>query len=302
MFSILRLFRFTFQDIARNFSLSFMTVFILILMLLSVNTLWSVDILTKEAVQVVKNQINVSLYFVADADQKDVDNIRKYVQMFPEVVDVTLRSKEEVLNSFEASYQVNKDVLSALDELGSNPFGPTMIIKTKEPQDYKKVIDALNVPEYAGLIEARSFDNHESALDRLQNITNRVEGIGWGLAVLFAFISFLIIFNTIRVAIYTQRTEIGIKRLVGASNWFIRGPYLLESLIFTIISVVITFGLVFLALRYIDPYLAVVFPDGFALTNYYKSHILLLFGLQTLAVLVLTMLSSVLAMRRQLKV
>lgn len=302
MFSIFRLFKFTFQDIARNFSLSFMTVFILILMLLSVNALWSVDILTKEAVQVVKNQINVSLYFVADAKQADVDNVRKYVQMFPEVTDVTVKSKEEVLNSFEASYQVNKDVLSALDELGTNPFGPTMVIKTKEPQDYKKVIDALNVPEYAGLIEARSFDNHEEALDRLQGITNRVEGVGWGLAVLFAFISFLIIFNTIRVAIYTQRTEISIKRLVGASNWFIRGPYLLESVLFTVISILVTFGLVFLALHYLDPYLAVVFPDSFALTNYYKSHILWLFGIQALAVLALTMLSSMLAMRKQLKV
>jgi len=302
MFSIFRILKFTIQDIARNFSLSFMTVFILILMLLSINTLLVVDKLAQEAVLAVKDQINVSLYFVPTANQKDVENIKKYVQMFPEVINVTVKSKEEVLNSFEASYKVNQEVLSALDELGSNPFGPTMMIKTKEPQDYKKVIDALNVPEYSGLIEARSFDNHEEALTKLQNITNRVEKVGWGLAVLFAFISFLIIFNTIRVAIYTQRAEISIKRLVGASNWFIRGPYLLESVIFTLVSIAVTIVLVFVALHYLDPYLSVVFPNGLSLTNYYKLHILWLFGWQTLAVLLLTTVSSSLAMRRQLKV
>ena len=64
---------------------------------------------------------------------------------------------------------------------------------------------------------------------------------------LFGIISFLIIFNTIRVSINTQRTEISIKRLVGASNWFIRGPYLIEAILFSIVSIVFTFGIVFIA-------------------------------------------------------
>ena len=138
--------------------------------------------------------------------------------------------------------------------------------------------------------------------ERLQNITNRIERIGFGLTVLFALISFLIIFNTIRVAITTQRVEISIKRLVGANNWFIRGPYLIESVFFTIASVVCTIGLVYLALRWIDPYLAVVLPNGFSLTNYFYSNMLMLFGVQALAVLLLTVTSSALAMRKQLKV
>ena len=151
------------------------------------------------------------------------------------------------------------------------------------------------------MIEAKSFDNHEDAIARLQNITNRIEKIGFGLTILFAVISFLIIFNTIRVAINTQRMEINIKRLVGASNWFIRGPYLVESLVFTVFSVAFTMGVVFLGLRLIDPYLAVVLPNGFSLTNYFQSNMLMLFGAQALAVLLLTVVSSGLAMRKQLR-
>ena len=301
MQSFLRVIKFAFQDLARSLSLSFMTVFILVLMLLSVNTLWSLDVLTKAAVEAVKKQIDISIYFVPSASDKNVTEIKNYVAMFPEVTDIKLQSKEDVLASFRAQHQTQKEALDALDELGANPFGPTMIVKTKEPQDYKKIIDALNVPEYTNLIEAKSFDNHEDAIERLQNITNRIEKIGFGLTILFALISFLIIFNTIRVAINTQRMEINIKRLVGASNWFIRGPYLVESLIFTILSIVFTMIIVFLGLKWIDPYLAVVLPNGFSLTNYFYSNMLMLFGAQALAVLLLTILSSGLAMRKQLR-
>lgn len=302
MINLQRITKFALQDIARNFGLSFMTVLILILMLLSVNTLWSVKVITKEAVNLIKEQVNVSIYFAANAGDKNVGEIEKYVKAFPEVINVQTQTADQVLASFRQRHALSKDVISALDELKANPFGPTMVIKTREPQDYKKIIQALSVPEYKDLIEAKSFDEHESAIEKIQTITNRTENVVAGLVVLFAAISFLIVFNTVRAAIHTQRVEIGIKRLVGASNWFIRGPYLIESFIFSVISLFGTVGVIYFTLRFVDPYLSVVFPSGFSLTNYYNSHILYVFGLQFLSVLVLTVVSSALAMRKQLKV
>lgn len=302
MVSLLRVVRFAFQDMGRNIGMSFMTIFILVLMLLSVNTLWSVEVLTKAAVSEVKDQINVSIYFSPTATEKQVNDIKSYLGGFPEVTKVDLRLREEVLTQFKDRHRLSQEVLSALDELGGNPFGPTVVVKTREPGDYKKIINALNVPEFETLIEAKSFDEHADAIDKIQNITNRVEKMGMGLSILFAIISFLVIFNTVRVAIQAQRVEIGIKRLVGASNWFIRGPYLVESFVFTIASVAVSAVVLFFALRWLDPYLIVVFPNGFSLTNYYNSHILYVFGVQILAVLLLTVASSSLAMRKQLKV
>jgi cell division transport system permease protein len=271
-------------------------------MLLSVNILWSLEILTSNAVGSVKQQIDVSFYFSAEAKDKDVGEIVNYVSKFPEVVTTSLISKENVLKAFTERHKNQTETLAALKELGANPFGPTLVVNTKEPKDYAKVISALDVPEYKSLIESRSFDSHDDAIDRLQKITNRIETVGLGLTIMFAIISFLIIFNTIRVAIAGQRAEIGIKRLVGASNWFIRGPYIVESLLFTIISIFATVVVIWLALRWAEPYLSVVFPKGFSLTNYYKSNIFFLLGIQTVVVLFLTIFSSGLAMRRQLKV
>ena len=302
MVSFWRVLKFAFQDLGRNLGMSFMTVFILILMLLSFNTLWSVEVLTQKAVSMVKDQINVSIYFSADAKDKSVNDVKSYLSGFPEVVQVDLLSRDQVLQSFKDRHSLSTEVLQALEELGGNPFGPTVIVKTKEPGDYKKIVEALSAPEYKDLIEAKSFDEHADAIDKIQNITNRIEGVGMGLTILFALISFLVIFNTVRVAINSQRFEIGIKRLVGASNWFIRGPYLIESVVLTLISVGITAIILKFALKWVDRYLSVIFTDGFSLTNYYNSHILYVFGVQILAVLVLTAASSLLAMRRQLKV
>ena len=302
MVYIIRILKFALQDIWRNFGLSFMTVLILVLMLLSVNALWSVKVITKEAVGLIKDQVNVSIYFSAGAGDKNVAEINKYVNAFPEVVDVSLQNADEVLASFKQRHNQSKDIIGALEELDKNPFGPTMIIKTREPGDYKKIIKALSVPEYEHLIEAKSFDEHESAIERIQTITSRTEKAVAGLVLLFAGISFLIVFNTVRSAIHTQKIEIGIKRLVGASNWFIRGPYLVESFIFSVLSLAVSIVLLYLALSFVDPYLSVVFPNSFSLTNYYNSNILYVFGVQFISVLILTMLSSGLAMRRQLRV
>ncbi len=302
MTSLKRIIKFALQDIWRNFGLSVMTVMILVLMLLSVNALWAVEVITQQAIVAVKDQVNVSIYFSAEAGSDNVNEIKKYISSFPEVVSTNLQSSDQVLASFKERHKLSKDILDSLAELDKNPFGPTMVIKTREPGDYQKIIKALSVPEYKTLIEAKSFDEHSSAIDKIQNITNNVEKMVIGLVLLFAGISFLIVFNTVRAAIHTQKIEIGIKRLVGASNWFIRGPYLIESFIFSVISMVMAVFLIYLAFKFIDPYLAVIFQNGFSLTNYYNSHILYVFGGQFICVLILTVVSSGLAMRRQLKI
>jgi len=89
---------------------------------------------------------------------------------------------------------------------------------------------------------------------------------------------------------------------VGASNWLIRGPYLVESIFFSVISIFLTFFIIFVFISYFDVYFSVVFSNGFSLTNYFKSNIMTLIGWQFLIVLLLNFVSSSLAMRKQLKV
>ncbi|OGH58901.1 MAG: hypothetical protein A2725_04100 [Candidatus Magasanikbacteria bacterium RIFCSPHIGHO2_01_FULL_33_34] len=301
MRSFFRAIKFAFQDIFRNISLSLMTVLILVLMLLSVNTLIIIKFFTSQATQSVKDQIDVSIFFAHTASDEEIDEVQSYIKSFPEVSNVEYFSKDQVLEDFKAKYSDNENIIASIEELDENPLGPTMIVKTRNPGDYNKLITALSVPEYQDIVVAKTFVDTELAIERIDNITTQVERFSVILTGLFGVIAFLIIFNTIRVAIYTQRIEITIKKLVGATNWFIRSPYIIESFIFTVFSVGITYFLMKFAAGLIDPYVAVVFKKEWLLTDYLTSNIIVLVGSQFLAVLLLTIFSSFLAMRRHLK-
>jgi len=302
MRAFIRVINFAFQDIARNLSLSLMTVLILVLMLLSINTVIIINFLTNQAIQSVKEQIDISLYFNPEATNREVTEIQEYLSSFPEVSGLTFINREEVLVAFREEHKDNAEVLAALDELGENPLGPTLIVKTKEPQDYEKIITAMSVPEYENIIEAKTFADSEKAIERIQTITNQVEKFTLGLSILFVLISFLIIFNTIRVAIYTQRIEITIKKLVGATNWFVSGPYLVEALVFSVVSLGVASLIVLSAIPLLDPYVAVVFQTNDLLWAHYLSHGLVFILGQFAGVAVLTIGTSLLAMRRYLRV
>ena len=286
----------------RNFSLSFMTVLILVLMLLSVNTFVIVNVITSQAVQTVKDQIDVSVYFAPDAPDAKIEEVKTFIDSFPEVTEIVYQDRAQVLAQFKEQHKDNAEIMASIDELGNNPLGPTMIIKTREPQDYEKVIMALTIPEYENIIEAKTFGDTQKAIDRIHVITTQVERFTMVISVLFAIIAFLIIFNTIRVAIYTQRIEISIKKLVGATNWFVRGPYLVESFIFSIFSLVFGLILTRLSLYIVDPYITIIFQKPNILTDYYTTNLLYLILVQFFVVLFLTLISSLFAMRRHLKV
>lgn len=300
--SSFRILKFSLQDIARNMSLSFMTVLILVLMLLSVNTLIIVRVITTQFIDDVQSRLDISVHFDPNATDEQVQEVRNMVDALPQVSYTQFFTSEESLQRFQEFYGGNEVVKSSASELSENPLGPTLIIKAEETEDYQEIIATFDIPEYGDIIEAKTSLDTQQAIEKIGVISAQVERFGLFLSILFAFIAFVIIFNTIRVAIYTQRMEISIKKLVGATNWFVRGPYLVESCIFSIISTIVTGGLLFFVLRFLDPRFAPIFGNPHVLTNYYTSHILELAGIQFLAVLVLTVGTSAIAMRRYLRV
>ncbi len=302
MRSLVRVIKFSIQDIYRNFSLSLMTVLILILMLLSINAMILVGVITDKATSTIKDQIDVSIYFNHEATQERVDELRSYIVSFPEITDHVYHSSDEALAQFKSTYKDNAKIMSALDQLEENPLGPTIVLKTREPSDYKKIIDALNVPEYRDTIEARTFEDTQKAITKIDIITKKVESFSLALSIFFGVIAFIIIFNTIRVTIYTQRVEISIKKLVGATNWFVRGPYIVSSIFYSVVASVTSLLLVIIFVRAIDPQFASIFQQAGFLTSFVNKSIILLFASQFTMVLILTIVSSLLAMRRYLRV
>jgi len=303
MLSLFRIIKFALQDMVRNFSLSFMTVLILVLMLLSVNTLTVVNVITKEAVQTVKDQIDVSVYFKPAVANEEVESLRVAVLALPEVKSVDYIPREGSLARFRERHKNDPVILESLDELGENPFGATLAVKAKNPEDYPRILAFLENEQYKDKIEEKNFEDHRLIISRINNLVRSISIFGLTVAGVFGLIAVLIVINTVRVAIYTHRGEIGVMRMVGAGNWFIRGPFLIESVVFSVVAVAAAAAIVYPALNFAQPYLNNLFNGAnISLISYYNRYFVMIFGGQLLGVFVLTALASFFGVRRYLKV
>jgi len=302
MLSFLRIIKFSFQDIFRNIWLSIVTITILILALFSINMLLTVKLVSENAVTAVKEKINISLYFKADASEATILDVRQKVEAMPDVKGAIFIPKNTALDNFRNNNKNNPEILNALKELGKNPLSPSLIITPKDFNNSAHLITSLKMLE-SDAIESRDFSNNSVILEKINFITARVNEVGLFLILIFVLTSLLVVYNAIRVAIYTHRQEIEIMRLVGASNFFIYMPYLFSAFIYALVSISIIVISFFPFLTILQPYLEVFFT-GYSVNilSYYVNNFLLIFGLEFLAVFVITLLASLLAARKYAKV
>lgn len=294
----IRVIKFSFQDIARNIWLSLVTVIILVLALFTVNMLLVVQVVGQTAVDAVKDKIDINLYLDSGAQEDEIMALKSRVQSLDEVKGVTYISKAVALENFQAKHQDSPEVLEALRELGKNPLTPTLVIRPVGLDQFDTLLNKLNTIEN-DIIESRNFTNYEAMLSKINAITEKVSEAGILLSSIFVFITILVIYNSVRVAIYTHRTEIAIMRLVGASNSFITMPFLMSALIFTLIGVAIIMMIFFPFLSLLQPYLETFFV-GYDndIFNYFYVNAWQIFGLQFLGAAVINLLASLLAVRK----
>lgn len=300
--SFWRVIKFSAQDVARNIWLSIVTVLILILTMLSVNLLIAVQAISTAAVNTVKEKIDISLYLRNDVSEDRIMALKARVAILEQVKEVTYVSQVEALRRFQEEHQNDPQILAALQELEQNPLTPSLIISPQNTEDFDVLLAALNKIDDP-IIEARNFDDHRAMLAKINAITGKISDAGFVVSAIFVLISLLVIYNTVRVAIYTHRNEIGIMRLVGASNWFIKAPFLISSLFYTLLSMVVVILIFFGFLSLLQPYLQTFFVGyNFNIISHFAQNFWSILGLQFLLAAVVNMLASLLAVGKYSKV
>lgn len=274
----------------------------LVLTLVVVNIIITLNVLGKTAVNQVESKIDITVSFHSGTAEQVLGEVRSYLGSMPQVTGIETISAEAALSAFQEQHKDDAQILRSLEEIGENPFGPKLIVSARSPADYSFILEALENPAFADYIENKNFVDHEALIARINNITNRLKEFGVVLAAIFAIITILIIFNTIRVAIYTHREEIGIMKLVGASNWFVRAPFLLEAVIYSVLAVGITALITFPVLTIVEPSVGRFF-DGveIGLLDFFKSEWPLIFGTQLAVLIIVNAVSSGVAMGRYLR-
>jgi cell division transport system permease protein len=302
MLFLYRVIKFSFQDIARNAWLTIVTITILLLALFSINTLMTVRLISDSAMTAVKEKINISLFIKPDTLESEIMSLKAELANSDKVREVVYISRQEALENFRQKYENNQEVLAALKELGRNPLSPSLTIV---PQDFEN--SGLLIGELRALdnpiIESRDFSDNAVILNKISGITKRVNEVGLFIIAIFILTSLLVVYNTIRVAIYTHRQEIEIMRLVGGSNAFIYMPYLFSALIYSLLSILIVIAVFYPLLTLLQPYLEVFFMGyNVNILSYFVDNFWFIFGSQFLIILFVNGLASWFAVSRYAKV
>ncbi|HNX11244.1 MAG TPA: permease-like cell division protein FtsX [bacterium] len=302
MTSFWRILKFSFQDVSRNIWLSIATITILVLALFSVNVLLTVQALSQNAINAIKDKVNISLYLRPEASEAEILDLKTKLAALPEVREIGYISKVEALDSFRERNKNNPEIFSALRELGKNPLSPSLVISPKDSDQADVLIEQIKKNNNP-IIESRDFTDNALLLEKITQVTKKVNEVGFFIIAIFILTSMLVAYNSIKVAIYTHRREVEIMRLVGASNRFIHQPFLFSAVFYALAATIIGVALFFPFLGLLQPYLEVFFLDyQFNIVHYFISNSWLIFGSQFLAMALINVVASSLAIRRYTKV
>lgn len=300
--SVARVIKFSLQDIGRNVWLSLVTIIILVLALFTVNMLLVVKVVGNTAVDAIKEKIDINLFLKNNAEEDKILALKTKIANLDEVKTVKYISKAEALSSFRKKHENSPEILESLRELGSNPLAPTLIIKPANLESFDNLTNKINAFDDE-IIESRNFTNYKLMLEKINNITAKVTDAGIFLSSIFILITILVIYNSVRIAIYTHRHQITIMKLVGASNSFIQMPFLVSSVIYTFLGIIIVMALFYPLLSLLQPYLEAFFVGyNVNLLNYFYGNIISIFGIQFLAATFINILASYVAVKKYSKV
>lgn len=191
-----------------------------------------------------KIDISVFLNDNVTVDQKNA--LLKQLKALPNVKVLQYLSKEQALQAYSQQNAGNQSLITAATVSG-NPIPATILIKPRDLNKLNDIKTALSTPANKALQAQGSpsySGDRKKAIDNITHATNILREVGIVAVAVFAVISALIIFNTIQMAIFNRRDEIQIERLLGAGSWFIRGPFIVESIIYGILSAVISLLLI----------------------------------------------------------
>jgi cell division transport system permease protein len=252
----------------------------------------------------ITDKIDVSVYLKDTTDISQGEQLANELKSLPNVREVTYLSKDEALDRYKEQNSTNPELLSAINET-DNPLPATIQVKPRELNRIQEIKDFLNGPTRAGLVEDVSYrDDRKAAIDKIAHATNLLQRAGIVAVAIFAFISMLIIFNTIQMAIFNRRDELTIMRLLGATTWYIRGPFVVETVLYGIISAIVSVGLInslFVASSSALQATSLGLLDINYASEYFKAHFWQLLTMQFTLGILIGAVSSVIATRRYLK-
>lgn len=298
---IKRIFKFGWLNFRRQSSLSIATIFILVLTISMVTSLYFLQYISQFLITTLQEKVDVSVYFKPEVSEEEILEVKEELASIPEVKSVEYISKEEALQNFVKLNKENPRIMESLEIVGANPLLAALNIKAQEAAQYQAISNFLEKSPFQNLIDHANYPQKKLLIERLFSLTSNVNKIGIILSIIFAIIAVLVAFNAIRIAIHNSREEISIMKLVGTSNWFIRGPFVIQGMVCGVFATLISFAFFALICYFASPKLLILAP-GFNIFNYFQANFLNVFLVQLAVGVGVGVFSSLIAIRKYLAV
>lgn len=305
--SFWRILRTALQNFFRNIWLAVATTVIMTITLVMITSLYLLNVFGNELLHSIEQKVDLSITFRDDVTQEQIGAVAREIEARGDVERVQIITSDDALALFKERNQGKPFIEEALRELEANPLPANMFITATEPRFYQAIAQHLESERLSAVVAEVHYEDSRAVIERLISIISTIRSFGFTATLLFAGLVVLIMFNTVRLAIYSFREEIDIMHLVGASRWFIRGPFIFESILVAVVAVILSSVLVYPSLHAISPQLQGFFFDNASGTSFDLYQFAVdrwdrVIGLQALFGIGLATVSSWIALQRYLKV
>lgn len=283
----------------RNRWLSLAATFIMILTLVTISIFASLLIVINRTTETLRDKVDMTVYFNDTTSNDQIFAIQNILVSRSDVKSADYISKDKALERWQERNKDNekiRDIISVTD----NPLPRSLEIKTQDPEDLAKIYAYLQGDDYKPLIREISYQKNKNLIDRLVRITTFIKIGGYTLSLVFVLISILIIYNTIRLTIFARSDEIEIMKLVGASDWYVRGPFIIEGVSYGLLGGIVSALILSTALHFIVPFAENYLGASNLNSSYLGMNLALIIAMQFAAGMLLGVLCSVMAIKKHL--
>lgn len=305
LITLSRIIRAGIQNFFRNLTLGIAAMAVMVITLTIVLFSFIVNQTFANTVTTITDKIDISVYLIDDITSEQRETLLNDLKNSKNVKSVEYISKEKALEIYKEQNKDNVDLLVAISQT-DNPLPASIQIKPIDPNQIESIRQFLEQPDIKKLQsdETSYSGDRKEAIDKITQATKFFREAGIVGIIVFLVVSMLIIFNTIRMAIFNRREELQIMRLLGASTFYIRGPFIVETVVYGVIAGLVSVGLVS-AMFSVSSSAFGASSLGLLDINYssqfFKSNFWLILLIQVGIGVVIGALSSYIATRRYLK-
>ena len=268
------------SNIVRAPFVSFSAIFVMTVTLFVVGFSLLLGQLANDVITALRDKVDTTVYFVANTPESQIDDLRAKLKNLPEVKDVVYTSQDGALAEYKKRHADDPRLLDGLKILDANPFRARISIKAYDTAQYEKIAKYLNNTDILSkntttIIDKIDYYQNKDVIERLTNAINTTGLFANMVVILLIFISFLIVFNIIRLIIYLSRDEISVMKLIGADNEYVESPFLLSGAWYGLIGSVIAIAFLYPISVWLSP-LVTRFFGGEAITVYYITNFMFL--------------------------